>query len=94
MPDITISLTAPQATRVGAALGAAMRLVDGNGDPRSATLDEARDFLRQQMIDVVRAQERRAAEKAISDQAFTKFGARLFKKASMPSFWSAVANRL
>lgn len=70
MPDITISLTAPQATRVATALGAAMGLVDENNAPRAATLTEARDFLRQQMVDIVRAQERRAAEKAISDQAF------------------------
>ena len=71
MPQITITVTAAQATRAAAALGKAQALKD-NADPpqpRNATAEEVRQFmigrLRQLIIDVEGAEATKAAQAAI-----------------------------
>lgn len=60
MPDITISLTAGQATRVAAAIGKHLQL------GRDATLQEATTFLTQVLKNVVKQEETKAAIEQIS----------------------------
>jgi hypothetical protein len=70
MPDLTISLTPAQATRVATALGRRMLLTDPpvvEGDPptpRDATLAEAQTFLLSILKSVVREEELSAAVRA------------------------------
>ena len=42
MPDLTVTLTAGQATRISHAVGVVRSLKDGNGDARDATLAEVK----------------------------------------------------
>ncbi len=70
MPTLTIDVTAPQAARMVAAIGAEMNLLDATGLPRSATQAEAKLFVVKVLRDIVMAHERRIAEKAISIPGF------------------------
>jgi hypothetical protein len=67
MPTLSIDVTAAQATRVAAALGKALGLVDANGAPRAATMAEAEAYVRDALRRVVLRQERRDAEQALTE---------------------------
>ena len=60
MPDLTISMTGPQATRVAAAIGDALRL------DQPATMAEAKAYLIQKLKSLTLSYERRLAESAVA----------------------------
>lgn len=62
MPDLTISMTAPQAARVAAALGDAMGL------EQPASMAEAKTFIIGRLKSITRAYERRQLEAAVTMQ--------------------------
>jgi hypothetical protein len=72
MADLTITVDDQHLPRVKAGIGAHMKLLDENGDPRDATADEMRAFLVDYVIKVVRLAERDAQRRAI---AITDIGA-------------------
>lgn len=61
MAELTITVPDPQVPRVQAALGNVLSLVDGNGDRRDATAEEARQFLVDELKNIVAAHERAVA---------------------------------
>lgn len=61
MPSVTITASVQAGNRVLAALGKVMRLVDGNGAARDATLNEYADWLRSDTKRMVLDQERQDA---------------------------------
>ena len=63
MPDMTISMTGPQATRVAAAIGDALRL------DQPATMAEAKAYLIQKLKSLTLSYERRMAEAAVTQPA-------------------------
>ena len=62
--DVTVSLTAPQATRVAAALGEARGLKDAQGAPRSATMAEVKTIIADHLRGFVMQAEKSALEEA------------------------------
>ena len=70
MPDITISLTATQATRVLDAVGKVLDLKDENLVPRPATTNEARAWLTQIIKNTTLDQERAAAVAMVTTEPF------------------------
>ena len=68
--DITITLTAAQATRAAAACGKTLGLVDGNQVPRSCTMAEAKAFLIDYLRHIVFDAERQQAQSLITNSAF------------------------
>ena len=71
MPSVTLDYPVEKANRFRIALGKRKRLVDENGAPRLATLEEVTQWLRQQAATLVREEEaqaaRIAAEQAVTD---------------------------
>lgn len=65
--DVTVSVTAPQATRIAAALGELRGLKDGAGAPRSATMAEVKQSVADHLRGIVMQVERPKAEKAAID---------------------------
>lgn len=65
MATLTITVPDGQVARVRTAIGSALNLVDGNGDPRDATADEVRQYL----VDTLKAQVRAEEEDAAADAA-------------------------
>lgn len=69
MPSITITYSAPDGARFAAAIGKAQVLKDGNGDARSATAAECKDWLigraQQLIVDVEGGEAAKAAVSAI-----------------------------
>jgi hypothetical protein len=64
MPDITISLTAAAATRLQDAFEESLNLTDEDGNPRAATLQDAKDYIVADLKQFVKNSERRVAVKA------------------------------
>jgi hypothetical protein len=69
MPSVTLTTTAPIATRVLAALGKTLGLIDGQGQGRSATQQEYSDWLRDVTKRMVQGQELQDAHAAIASPA-------------------------
>lgn len=69
--DVTVTLTAGQATRVAAALGELrgykVAQADGNGAPRAATMAEVKTSVADHLRGIVMQVERPKAEKAALD---------------------------
>lgn len=61
MPSITLSFTAQQAQRIQAALENTSTFVDETGNPRAATADDLKYFVKQAIVRMVLKSERRAA---------------------------------
>jgi len=66
MPSTTITYSASEASRMGAAFGRHWNLKDANGSARSATEAEIRAWLIRSLVGMVLKQERAAAEAAIT----------------------------
>lgn len=64
MPSITLNFTAAQAQRMQAALEETQELLDENGVPRAATAADLKYFVKQSIVRMVLASERRTAVKA------------------------------
>lgn len=65
MPDITITVTAAQADRIGSAFGRAYTLHNPDGILRSATAAEVREFLIAYLKSIVIAEETKVQKEAI-----------------------------
>lgn len=61
MPQLTISFTAAHAQRMQSALEESLKLTDENGDPRPATMDDLKSFVKKAVVEMVRKSERRTA---------------------------------
>lgn len=69
MPTANVTMTLPQANRVGAALGLELGLIDGGGAPRSATIPEYEAWLRDITRRLVQGSELRQAHAAVAAPA-------------------------
>ncbi len=67
MPSTTINYTASEGQRIAAAVGLIKNLKDVNGDPRSATAQECKEFIIERLRQFVLDQERQQAAQAITD---------------------------
>lgn len=65
MPQITIDASVQQAQRITAALGKERNLVDENGVPRDATVQEVKYFLIDMLKRLVLGVEHREAREAV-----------------------------
>ena len=70
MATLTINTTAEQDLRLISAYGLFLGLVDGNGDPRTATAAEIKSSIINSIKQVVFDQEHKAEVAAISTAAF------------------------
>lgn len=64
MPSITLTFSAAQAQRMQSALEESQELLDESGVPRAATVADLKYFVKQSIVRMVLASERRAAAKA------------------------------
>lgn len=64
MATTTITTTAAEDARIATAVGKYLGLVDGNGDPRNATLAEVKTLLMSHLKSIVRSVEYGEAEEA------------------------------
>lgn len=62
--DVTVTLTAPQAQRLAAAIGKVRNLTDGQGAPRSATMAEVKTIVADHLRGFVMQAEKPALEEA------------------------------
>jgi len=69
MPTATLNFLAVPAQRIGSALGEELGLVDAQGAPRSATVPEYENWLRDVTRRMVQGVEQRRAHKALDAQA-------------------------
>ncbi len=70
MPDLTITLTTEQATRARAVIGIKLRLTDGNGEARPATLIESKNYVASLLKNIVQSTEVKQQADAIVPAAF------------------------
>lgn len=69
MATAVLTFTAPVATRIAAALGKSLGLVDGAGTPRASTMPEYEDWLRDVTRRMVQGQESADAHAALAPPA-------------------------
>lgn len=69
MASITITTTAPQDARLGPAFGDLLQVRNAQGQQRSATAAEVKDWLADQLRQVVQGYESRVAHAAVAAPA-------------------------
>ena len=67
MASITLTFSAEHEQRIRDALEETFNLVDENGDPRPAVANDLKQFLRDELQNLVRRSERRVAASQIID---------------------------
>lgn len=65
MPDIIISLSGTAATRLRAAITETLDPRDDDGEPRVATIEDAKDYIVQDLKQLIRTSEKRVAAAAV-----------------------------
>ncbi len=61
MPSLTITLSVPAAARLRKSLGDAKGFNDNDGNPLDATLDDIKEYIIEDLRQLIRASEKRAA---------------------------------
>jgi hypothetical protein len=64
MPTISLTLSGAAATRLQGALEESLDLTDEDGEPRAATLADAKDYIVQDLKQLIRTSEKRVAAAA------------------------------
>jgi hypothetical protein len=65
MPTISLTLSAAAANRLQDALTETLDLVDEDGDPRVADINDAKDYIVQDLKQLIRTSEKRVAAAAV-----------------------------